>query len=96
MATQEKFIYVHLKLPGFTVFQGNLAGKPEYYHAKLELAAGDYELEEIKNPLGHEIPWYVIKGSKIGACKNYWPTVIIQDTPLNIKLTPPPTLIVTA
>ena len=36
------------------------------------ITAGRHEIERIDNPFGHDNPWLVLKGSKIGRAENAW------------------------
>lgn len=38
---------------------------------RVKIPAGCYEVESITNPLGHAAPWWVLKGTKIGAAQGY-------------------------
>ena len=36
------------------------------------LPPGEYEMEQIPNPLGHNPPWLALKGTKVGATRVWW------------------------
>lgn len=86
------FIYARIGREGFRCFNGALSISACPIHPDIELAPGYYELEEILNPHREEIPWYVIKGSKIGCSVHYWPALIRQRTPLKVELNQAPTI----
>ncbi|MDO8594857.1 MAG: hypothetical protein Q7R93_05110 [bacterium] len=37
-----------------------------------KIPPGRYEIERIPNPYGHEAPWLVLKGTKIGGTEGSW------------------------
>ena len=40
--------------------------------SKVERGPGDFELERIPNPLGHNGNWLVIKGTMVGMAEGAW------------------------
>ncbi len=36
------------------------------------IPAGTHDIERIPNPYGHDAPWLVLKGTKIGASEGSW------------------------
>ncbi|KKQ79953.1 MAG: hypothetical protein UT02_C0019G0003 [Parcubacteria group bacterium GW2011_GWC2_38_7] len=94
--TNTLFLYVKIDFPNTVRYDGARAKESSYDKTKVPLKMGYYELEEVPNPHGFSVNWYVIKGTLIGAAVPFWHDVIISNTPLNVTLNPPPTVDATA
>lgn len=48
------------------------ASKETGEERKTPIPPGRHEVERIDNPLGHNAPWLVLKGTLIGAAEGFW------------------------
>lgn len=40
--------------------------------ASVSITEGEYDLEEVENPIGAPVPWLVLTGTRRGAAKSWW------------------------
>ena len=43
----------------------------KYPHADVVVEAGEHDFTEVANPFGRREPWFVVEGTKAGACRDF-------------------------